>query len=137
MKAPEGGVTYIVNRNHPLVARLKLEFPEAKGALETLLKNIERGIPLNQLYVDLNNDEKLDNDAELDEGEVRNTLEQLIASMPSGLVRREFLETIQHTEALLESILYLYGKLRSTCLTTSLIVAHKLNNPLGAHSIST
>ena len=58
LKAAEGGVTYEINRKHPIVEQINSEFPEAKRAVESLLKNIERGIPLNQLYVDLNNDEK-------------------------------------------------------------------------------
>ena len=102
LKAAEGGVAYEINRKHPLVEQINTEFPEAKRAVESLLKNIERGIPLNQLYVDLNNDEKIDNDTELDETEVRNTLEQMLASMPSGIVRKEFLEKIEHTEPFCE-----------------------------------
>jgi hypothetical protein len=102
LKAAEGGVTYEINRMHPLVEQINTEFPEAKRAVESLLKSIERGIPLNQLYVDLNNDEKIDNDTELDETDVRNTLEQMLASMPSGIVRKEFLEKIEHTEPFCE-----------------------------------
>ena len=69
-----------------------------RGKLETLLKYIERGIPLNQLYVDLNNDEKIENDTEIEETEMRKTLEQMLLALPSSILRREMLDKIEHTE---------------------------------------
>ena len=75
MKTPGGGITYEINRDHPLVDQIVAEYPAVKGKLETLLKNIERGIPLNQLYVDLNNDEKFENDQEVADAEMRITIE--------------------------------------------------------------
>lgn len=98
MKTPGGGITYEINRDHPLVDQIVAECPAVKGKLETLLKNIERGIPLNQLYVDLNNDEKFENDQEVADAEMRITIEQMLAAMPSSILRKEFLEKIEHTE---------------------------------------
>ncbi len=62
-----------------LVDQIVAEAPEIRGKLETLLKYIERGIPLNQLYIDLNNDEKIENDADMGEQEMFKTLEQMSA----------------------------------------------------------
>ena len=98
MKTVGGGITYEINRDHPLVDQIVAECPAVKGKLETLLKNIERGIPLNQLYVDLNNDEKFENDQEVADAEMRITIEQMLAAMPSSILRKEFLEKIEHTE---------------------------------------
>ena len=89
MKTPGGGITYEINRDHPLVDQIVAEYPAVKGKLETLLKNIERGIPLNQLYVDLNNDEKFENDQEVADAEMRITIEQMLAAMPSYMTLRE------------------------------------------------
>ena len=56
LKTPGNGIVYEINRDHLLVDQIFAEAPEIRGKLETLLKYIERGIPLNQLYIDLNND---------------------------------------------------------------------------------
>ena len=98
MKTPKSGVVYDINRNHPLVEQILSEYPGVKSKLEMLLKNIEQGIPLNQLYVDLNNDEKIENEKEIEEKEVHKTIEQMLSAMPSSIVRLEFLSRIEHTE---------------------------------------
>lgn len=80
LKTPENGIVYEINRDHVLVDQIVAEAPEIRGKLETLLKYIERGIPLNQLYIDLNNDEKIENDADMGEQEMFKTLEQMAAA---------------------------------------------------------
>ena len=91
-------MTYEINRDHPLVDQIVAQCPEIKGKLETLLKSVERGLPLNQLYVDLNNDEKIDNDVQAEENEIRSMLGQMLSAMSSSIVRNEFLSKIEHTE---------------------------------------
>lgn len=98
LKTPNHGVIYAINRDHPLVEQIVCAFPDAKTKIETLLRYIEQSIPLNQLYVDLNNDEKIENDSDVEETEVKNTLEQLISSMTSKIEKSEFLTQIEHTE---------------------------------------
>lgn len=98
MKTSNSGVLYEINRDHPLVEQIVEDNPAVRGKLETLLRHIERGIPLNQLYVDLNNDEKIENDTAFEEAEIRKTLEQMLSSMPSSTLRFEFLSKIEHTE---------------------------------------
>lgn len=98
LKTPGGGVTYEINRDHPMVDQIIEESPAIKTKLEMLLKNIERGIPLNQLYVDLNNDEKFDNDQEVTESEMRSTIERMLSAMPSASLRKGFLIKVEHTE---------------------------------------
>ena len=98
LKTPASGVTYEINRDHPLVDQIAAESPAVRAKLETLLRHIERGIPLNQLYVDLNNDEKIENDTAFESAEVRKTLEQMLSAMPSSIMRLEFLSKIEHTE---------------------------------------
>lgn len=98
MKTPGNGVAYEINRDHPLVDQIIVDVPEIRTKLESLFRYIERGIPLNQLYVDLNNDEKIENDAEIEEAEMRKMLERMMSAMPSSILRQEMLEKLEHTE---------------------------------------
>lgn len=98
LKTPNFGVTYSINRNHPLVEQIAAAFPDAKTKVENLLRYIEQSIPLNQLYVDMNNDEKFGNESGIDEAEARKTLEQLLSVMTNRIERAEFLSKIKHTE---------------------------------------
>lgn len=98
VKTSNNGIFYEINRDHPFVEQIIEESPAVRGKLETLLKHIERGIPFNQLYIDLNNDEKFENDMEFEEVEIQKTLEQMLSAMPSRILRIEFLTKIEHTE---------------------------------------
>lgn len=98
LKTSDSGVIYEINRDHPLVEQIISEAPEVRNKLEMLLKYIERGIPLNQLYVDLNNDEKIENDTEIDKAEMLKTLEQLLSTMPNSTSRLEMISRIEYTE---------------------------------------
>lgn len=80
MKNPYGGIYYEINREHPMVSQLVNTCPQAEIQIISLLKQIERGLPLNQLYVDLNNDEQLRNDQEQDEGDISAALMSMIES---------------------------------------------------------
>ena len=89
---------YEINRQHALIQQLLEESGKLKTKVEMLLKNIERTIPLNQLYIDLNNDEKIENDSELEENEIRQTLRQMLLFIPGKAERKEFLQKLEHTE---------------------------------------
>lgn len=98
LKTQSGGISYEINRCHPLVDRLVADVPEVSAKLESLLRYIERSIPLNQLYVDLNNDEKFKSDIEVGEAEIQKTLEQMLSAMPNHILRMEMLEKLEYTE---------------------------------------
>lgn len=98
LMTPDFGVAYEINRNHPIVSQIENEFPEAKAKIEMLLRYIERSIPLNQLYVDLNHDEKIENETGMDETEVKKGLEKMLSSLTNGNDRKEFLSNIEHVE---------------------------------------
>lgn len=78
LKSPSGGIYYEINREHPLVQQLTGCHESLKKPLLALLQQIEKSIPLNQLYVDLNNDEKVDNDQEQDPAAVGDALRALL-----------------------------------------------------------
>ncbi|MBR3243951.1 MAG: ATP-binding protein [Parasporobacterium sp.] len=89
MKAREGGFYYEINRNHPMVSILESELGNEKKSLDALLTQIERNLPLNQLYIDLNNDEHISNEKSQDEIEIGQALK---AMLPEGLSKIEKLE---------------------------------------------
>lgn len=97
-KGIKGGVYYEINRDHPLIDQLVIDYPKGKTQLETLLKQIERSIPLNQLYLDLNNDEHIGNEADISGKEAKEMLEQLMASMPTREIKLEFLSRMESVE---------------------------------------
>ena len=78
MKNKHGGFYYEVNREHPLVQQMIKVNPDIEMSLNALLQQIEMGLPLNQLYVDLNNDEQITNDNEQSDAEIVKSLQEMI-----------------------------------------------------------
>ena len=78
MKARDGGYYYEINRDYPAIEQLLRSYPGSSKMLDAVFKQIETGLPLNQLYVDLNNDEYLTNDKEISDAEVQQALENMI-----------------------------------------------------------
>lgn len=79
MKNPQGGVYYEINRDHPMIKQMIDGDPVRQRALHSLFQQIERGLPLNQLYVDLNNDEQLTNDQEQSPQDIAAALTAMLA----------------------------------------------------------
>lgn len=80
-KGKDGGIYYEINRDHPLIDNLISEHPEVKKSVEVIFKQIELNIPLNQLYIDLNNDESVNNETDFTAKEIKNLLKELTTSM--------------------------------------------------------
>ena len=59
MTARDGGIYYEINNEHPFVKDMFEEYPQAVSKLRRLLEQIGLNLPLNSLYLDLTNDEKL------------------------------------------------------------------------------
>ena len=78
LKNKQGGFYYEVNREHPLVQQMIKAHPDIEVSLNALLQQIEMGLPLNQLYVDLNNDEQITNDNEQSDVEIVKSLQEMI-----------------------------------------------------------
>lgn len=93
-KGREEGFFYAINRNHPLVELLYNATPEIKQYLESLLKTIEMGIPLNQLYVDLTSEKHVENDIKTDESDVEGILKQLLAQVTSDTAKLDLLKKL-------------------------------------------
>ena len=87
LKTTHGGYTYEVNREHPMVRQIILQEPKLKKLLEALLRQIAYGLPLNQLYVDFNNDEQLTNGMEQTDKEIEDALRAMV-EMTDGAPKR-------------------------------------------------
>ena len=93
MKARDGGFYYEINRNHPIVDAITSELGDSKQ-LYALLTQIERSLPLNQLYIDLNNDEHVENDRTQEDAEIEKAIKDML---PQGFSKDEkvkFLEKL-------------------------------------------
>jgi hypothetical protein len=80
VKTRSGGIMYEINRDYPLVSALSHMGVAEKQALAHLMGQIERNLPLNSLYVDLTNDERVTSDNEVTEGDLRQLLKHMLAS---------------------------------------------------------
>ncbi|MHD0314917.1 ATP-binding protein [Fusobacterium varium] len=98
MKNKQGGFYYEVNREHPLVQQLIKVNPDIETSLNALLQQIEMGLPLNQLYVDLNNDEQIINDNEQSDVEIKKSLEEMITMCVEKYEKCSLLDAIAYIE---------------------------------------
>lgn len=90
-RGKHGGYYYNINRDHPLIEMLIDAAPQVKHDIENLLKTIELGIPLNQLYLDLTSEKQIENDTEVTEQEVESILCGLLDQISTSSGRAELL----------------------------------------------
>ena len=76
------GIVYEVNRDHPLINTVRGNIGTAEQhAFDQVLVQVERNLPLNTLYLDLTNDERLVRDGDVPaESDLRQILVHLLAS---------------------------------------------------------
>ena len=98
MKNPQGGIYYEINRSHPMIDRLISDNPAAQKLLFSLFQQIECGLPLNQLYVDLNNDEQLINDQEQSTSDIEGALRAMLSSCGSAAEKLVILDAMRSIE---------------------------------------
>ena len=98
MKNPQGGVYYEVNRNHPMIKRVTEADPALQKAIDLMFQQIERGLPLNQIYVDLNNDEQLINDQEQTDQDISAALKAMLTSCSSADEKYALLDMMMDLE---------------------------------------
>lgn len=78
LKTREKGIIYEINRDYPLIEKIESLNMESKNLLEQLLLQIEGNLPLNSLYIDLTNDEKIENELKLSEKTLNELLNQFL-----------------------------------------------------------
>lgn len=98
LKTREGGLIYKINRDYPLIEVLNSSTTIEKQLLEKLLIQIEKGLPLNQLYIDLTNDRRILNESEISRSEILVLLEQLLSVCRSTQEKDEMLKRLENTE---------------------------------------
>lgn len=98
MRNPQGGIYYEINRSHPMIEQLVSDNPSTQKLLFSLFQQIERGLPLNQLYVDLNNDEQLINDQEQEALDIDGALRAMLSSCSSTTEKLAILDTMSSIE---------------------------------------
>lgn len=94
----DGSIVYEVNPDHPMIDALVEEYPGIRPKIELILKQIAMSLPLNSLYIDLTNDEKLSNESEAKNSEIISVLTQLVAPYPAGDIRTAMINTLIQTE---------------------------------------
>lgn len=97
-KGKQGGSYYSINRDHPLVEAFSETTPQIKRNVENLLKAIETGIPLSSLYLDLNSDKPVENDADTTIQEVETLLQGLLAQITTSTGKAELMDKLAVSE---------------------------------------
>lgn len=97
-RTQQGGHYYEINRDHPIVLQLSSKSLDIQRMLNILLRQIETNLPLNQLYVDMNNDEQIVNEQETNEQEALSSLRQMLEALQEQSARRVFLKTMLNIE---------------------------------------
>ncbi len=98
MKNPSGGYYYEINRQHPMVKQFYNQGVQQKNSIDSLLKQIERNLPLNQLYVDMNNDEQLNNEQEQNTDDIATALRSMTDMRDSVTEKVALLEAMLNIE---------------------------------------
>jgi hypothetical protein len=96
-KTRSGGYIYEINREYPLLVELAETNPGLSGRLSMLIKQIEENIPLNTLYLDLTNDEKIENDKEFQVEDIITMLKEILKSTEKKS-HSNMLETLKKSE---------------------------------------
>lgn len=97
-KGKQGGFFYGINRDHPLLEMFSDAPLQIKRNIEALLKSIENGIPLNQIYIDLTAEKPLENETEISTNEAESMLQLLLDQMPSIAAKKELLDRLSVSE---------------------------------------
>ena len=98
MKNPQGGVYYEINREYPMIKQMTDGNPALQKSLFSLFQQIERGLPLNQLYVDLNNDEQLINDQDQVAQDITDAITSMLIGCNSVAEKKAVLDAMCNIE---------------------------------------
>lgn len=96
MRNHDGGYFYEINREHPLIQQLSKQLGNENRMLDTVLSQIERTIPLNQIYLDFNGDERITNDQQQKDREIETSLRNMLAEGMSMAQKLQFLEQLSY-----------------------------------------
>lgn len=92
-----GGFMYEINRDYPLRVEIQNENKEIASRLLLLMRQIEENIPLNSLYMDLTNDEKIENDKEVSSAEIIMMLHEILKTTEVSM-HSDMIDMLKKTE---------------------------------------
>lgn len=92
------GTHYEINREHPMVAQLYKTLGNNSCMLDSVLTQIERTLPLNQLYVDLTSDEHIANDNVQNKNEIENAVRSMLSGFQTSEEKLNFINVISTVE---------------------------------------
>lgn len=98
MISRENGIYYEVNPDHPMINALVQEYPSIRSKIELLLNQISMALPLNSLYMDLTNDEKLANDSDTSLTDIITLIKTIVAPLLKREDRLSSIEILKITE---------------------------------------
>lgn len=98
MVSRDGAIFYEVNPDYPMIDSLVQEYPGIQSKLDILLKQISMSLPLNSLYIDLTNDEKLANDSEMAPKEIIDLLKTIVMQQPDAAEKYNTIEALKLAE---------------------------------------
>lgn len=98
MVTRNGSVYYEVNPDYPLIQDLFIDHPEVRDHVNLILQQIGCSIPLNSLYLDLTNDEKIDNDNEKEAKNIIAIVKAIIAVDNNHRAAEEIIESLKLAE---------------------------------------
>lgn len=97
IKTRDSGIRYGINNKHPLIKNFTEKYPEAKRELYSILNQIECSIPLNTLYIDLTNDEKLINETVIQEEDALKLMKECLMQY-EGQEKLKIFESLKNVE---------------------------------------
>ena len=97
LRTRNGGFIYEINREYPLIFEYIEQYPEQKNKIEMIIQQIESNIPLNALYLDLTNDEKVENETDYKETEIISMVRNVLSSLDES-ARSSMLESLLSSE---------------------------------------
>ena len=104
-------ITYQINRDHPVITALFESSPGSKNQLSSLFMQIERSLPLNQLYVDFTSDHSIENEKGIDDESILEMLRLTLKDIDSQNKKLALLEVLkevspfsEHLEIIEESV---------------------------------
>ena len=98
MVSRDGGVFYDINADYPMIEALVSEYPGIRSKLDVLLKQISMSLPLNSLYVDLTNDEKLANDSDTATQDIITLVKTIVTQQSNVADRYAMIESLKLAE---------------------------------------
>ena len=98
LKTRENGIIYEINRDYPLIKQIESCGTQVKKILDMFILQIEGNLPLNSLYIDLTNDEKLENDTRLSRKVAIDLLKTIISVCTNEKEKFEMVEGLKFTE---------------------------------------